>query len=134
MRYAIVALLICTSSCRLIGADGSEEPIDGWWHWVESTGGIIGARINADSVDYSQSLHFTGQFHAYWFLDDELVQVYGLSRESREDGDVLMMRPYRTESMFRMKMWIDATDAANGGLILHEACADCYAFYFVRER
>ncbi|MDR9417991.1 hypothetical protein [Gracilimonas sp.] len=128
----ILILLFLFAGCSVFENEQS-IPLDytGEWQWIESTGGILGMRIDADSVDYTQTLQILEQNIVKWYLDGELLQEYRAEKSNKKDMDVeYILKPINAGEHGNMIKSI--LGIQNGNLILMDECADCFIYTFKR--
>ena len=86
--FAIIVLLV---ACMILSCSRGTPPASvdvdlgeiGTWTWVESTGGILGCTIYADSVDYTRGLIFDSDSN-YVYTRDGQIESSGMYLKSFE--------------------------------------------------
>ena len=124
---AMLIVLLLASACD--SPDGPQShPIVGTWLWDQSCGGIAGWCYYADSVDYSQYLHFSERTYTM-YRDDSLLHsgAYRITREAiRPDDTVEVVTLQHNDiQMIISKLTEDS-------LHLSDLCYDCYFHVYHR--
>jgi hypothetical protein len=104
----------------------------GEWQWVQSSGGFIGEVIEAESVDYTQSLHINQNNEARWFRDGELVQKFEISELNDDEDGELLLKPDLDGSENSSPIEKVILGFEDGFLTVFDRCADCYSYLFSR--
>lgn len=132
MKYLYLIILFLFASCSVFDNEQT-IPLEytGEWQWVESTGGFVGMRIDADSVDYTQTLKIFEQNKAKWYLDGELVQEYRAQKLSDDyDAEFILRSILNDDEYTPMNRQIMGLN--NGKLVIMDECEDCFIHKFIR--
>ncbi len=132
MKKLTISLIILLSIVLISCDDKPTEivnPIVGNWRWVQSCGGIAGACIYADSVDYTRTITFDYNSNFYELRNGSVTFTgkYRIVRKpvwGADTSDVIVITDYPFE------MEIDYI--RNDSLSLNDICYDCFGSIYVR--
>ncbi|MEX2347625.1 MAG: hypothetical protein WD511_00270 [Balneolaceae bacterium] len=133
MKLLNILLLLLITTCSPFENE-QFVPVDytGEWHWVSSTGGIMGEVIQSDSVNYTQSLDINQSNEARWFRDGELVQKFKISKLSSDEDGELLLKPDTNEDENSSPIDKVILGYQDGYLTVYDRCYDCYNHRFTR--
>lgn len=133
MKYLTIIALLFFGSCNIFENE-QFVPVEytGEWQWVESSGGIIGESIKAESVDYTQVLSIDQTNEAQWFRDGELIQQFQISELSKEEDGEFLLKPDSGENEDSSPIEKVILGYQDGILTVFDRCADCYTHRFIR--
>jgi hypothetical protein len=133
MRVLAVTLIVLLSGCSLFENEQTiPDEIAGQWQWVRSTGGFVGQVIEADSVDYSQSLKIFQDNRAVWYKDREMLMSYRLDPKT-EDGERRFVMHPQLKNKAGSEFILTILGVKNGVLQVMDDCMDCYMHSFVKQ-
>ncbi len=132
MKVLAVTVLILLTSCSLFENEQNvPDEMTGQWKWVSSSGGFVGEVIQADSVDYTQSLKIFQHNKAVWYEDGEVVMRYQLDSET-DDGEKRFVMHPQLKNKAGSELTRTILGVQNGVLQVTDNCTDCYIYSFVR--
>ncbi|GAA5225363.1 hypothetical protein [Membranihabitans marinus] len=108
------------------------DSVFGSWEWIQTTQGLTGVEILADSVDYDQALLIEKDDKYTWSKNDTVTQslTFKVIQDTvNTSGDAEYYFQFTNDTLPNQSFYIVNQDT----LHLSNDCADCDSFIFVRK-
>lgn len=108
------------------------DNVFGNWEWIQTTNGLTGVKVLADSVDYDQSLLIEKDDKYTWSKNDTVTQTLTfkvIQDTVNTSNDAEYYFQFTNDTLPNQSFYIVNQDT----LHLENDCADCDSFIFVRK-
>jgi|GEM_PF-5172569 len=107
------------------------EDVFGSWSWLSTTIHETDEVIEADSVDYSQTLEVTSSGKYTWTRADSVLfeSDYTVKEDTTSTGEDLFVFQFTDTTMVDQSFYLKGKDT----LYLDEECENCESHIFVRK-